>query len=845
MAISALLRFTQGTLVGSGIALSCLEGLTVQISNADNTGVGSWRLELLYEPPASHLGAVPGTPHLIAESGSGGVPTGSLLPTYGAFGCYRVHLTVWDGTGFTGNYAEDIRAIGIATPEGDLIPPPQLDPKPLKPPHPDELNFEGQPYGWAGAPLRSGSLVNNTLEKIARKVGVPAGQSVDQHLSPKPAYIMDFPKRVTTTTGYDYHVAMGPNDTTTGPYSVGDGIVSGTVGGTWRAHNLSSGRSSRFLIKDPTSGKVFLIRNSYNADTPDISDVLTLDPLVLNSTSNLFDLDLYAALGGVSCYALGGGYMWIGSPAGRVLKVSGASPGNSHGLYGTGYLPSPLTQLAYAPGGAPYPDAYGRVWALSPGGGVSRFSEANLAVPEIMAQIPSGYTGGLSAGLALEGDYIWSTFRSNSNGQLNLVRSLAEPALDNPLGLEIGPVDCQPMDVVYDPGTSLVFVYWQEGVASTYLGYTFNVYVGVYKYDIGSGSIVEVRKIQLPTSWGAGSHYNWNDQPTLNIFGGKCWGVTNGEAEPSHVGGNQANHNYPMVREYHIFNIDLTTLNLEDVTTEVQYQWDDPADTKAQVRYANTVGPWSTPNGRYTSWRYYSQDDVNPIVINLPPQPQNGDKVVFWDDRSDSGMAGLKVVSANPIQGHQDQATGTYFVLVHETNGWLMLEYRTEGNVGDWHVRGRSEGHGTGWDATRESAVYPRSNKHLVTRGSFNHYVESYTSWTKVFDLRQIVANMQWSPALNSWLQTIKYTVQLSPSEATWAAESFTGTLLVRRNGVTTTVLAQGTPENIGGTGTGSIAWSVSGTTSDLTLTATATYGGNTCWSVWLDCIASWGGYDS
>lgn len=124
----------------------------ITITNDDNTDVASWKIELLYQPPDSALGAVPGTPVVLAQATSN---TPSAQFTMDApDGCYRVVLYVWDGNGVMDT---DIRNVGVPNGRGIIIPPYQKLPDPLPLPatglsgnKPDELNFNGQLYGWLG-----------------------------------------------------------------------------------------------------------------------------------------------------------------------------------------------------------------------------------------------------------------------------------------------------------------------------------------------------------------------------------------------------------------------------------------------------------------------------------------------------------------------------------------------------------------------------------------------------------------------------------------------------------------------------------------------------------------------
>lgn len=156
MAATALLKFTQTPLTPpAGRALIVVAGTSVTIENGDPTDVGSWRLELLYGPPGSAFEVAPGTPTLLAENSNDDTPMSSITPDASAAylgECYRIRLTVWEDMGFSGAFDQDIRVIGTLTPNKSLVIPPYQklpDPFPLDD-KPDEMNFDGQPFGWSG-----------------------------------------------------------------------------------------------------------------------------------------------------------------------------------------------------------------------------------------------------------------------------------------------------------------------------------------------------------------------------------------------------------------------------------------------------------------------------------------------------------------------------------------------------------------------------------------------------------------------------------------------------------------------------------------------------------------------
>jgi hypothetical protein len=144
--VQALLQITQAANVGAdGEALIGNTAAAVVFSNADDTDVVLWKYELLYRPPGS---AVP-----LATQGPNTTSTFNMgTPTAAKPGCYRVRLTVEDAAG---NQDVDIRNFAVPTANRSwIIPPDQREPPPLPllgtGAKPDELNFEGQAFGWAG-----------------------------------------------------------------------------------------------------------------------------------------------------------------------------------------------------------------------------------------------------------------------------------------------------------------------------------------------------------------------------------------------------------------------------------------------------------------------------------------------------------------------------------------------------------------------------------------------------------------------------------------------------------------------------------------------------------------------
>ena len=180
MFVVALLKFSQGALTVSGQALIVtLTGGAVTIENDDNTGVKSWRIELLYGPPGSSWDAppAPGTPLLLAENSNSAVPTAVLTPDAAYPGCYRVRLTVWGLKNFAGVPDIDIRNFALLTPFSNSILFPyqkQPDPLPLTGAgaKDDELNFDAQPFGWGGDSDTSRRMLNESIKLMDSLVGL-------------------------------------------------------------------------------------------------------------------------------------------------------------------------------------------------------------------------------------------------------------------------------------------------------------------------------------------------------------------------------------------------------------------------------------------------------------------------------------------------------------------------------------------------------------------------------------------------------------------------------------------------------------------------------------------------
>jgi hypothetical protein len=148
MAITALLQFNQGIVPPvAGRALLGTVGTPVTVSNSNNANVTQWKFQLHYVP----VGLPASSALLLADYTQGPGGTNNIVFLPDVAGCYRWQLWVYDDLG---NVDTDIRNFGVALPGGFIKPPYQDLPKPLPlvgpGAKPDELNFLGQPFGWAG-----------------------------------------------------------------------------------------------------------------------------------------------------------------------------------------------------------------------------------------------------------------------------------------------------------------------------------------------------------------------------------------------------------------------------------------------------------------------------------------------------------------------------------------------------------------------------------------------------------------------------------------------------------------------------------------------------------------------
>jgi hypothetical protein len=233
MAATALIKFTQGALVGTpGQVVVGTTSTLVIVENDVNTGVNSWQIDLVYTPPGSTVPvAIP-----LAFNNNSSLPTTTFTPDVA--GPYRIVLKVWDTINRSGSPTDtDIRVFWIPdTKHGFLIPPYQKDPNPLPSlasgaPHakPNELNVDGQEFGWDGG--NTIGLLHSILTKLAQSEfdAIPdlAGSSPGQFLVVAGTGV--FPGFTFTDDGTDLWITkdLAPGGV---PTSVGLMKVDGTTG---------------------------------------------------------------------------------------------------------------------------------------------------------------------------------------------------------------------------------------------------------------------------------------------------------------------------------------------------------------------------------------------------------------------------------------------------------------------------------------------------------------------------------------------------------------------------------------------------------------------------------------
>ena len=189
--VAALIKFIQGlTVGGDGQALIGSVGTAVVINNVDNTDIEEWWIDLLYVEPTSVLGPItPGAPVSLGHA-LGPTPSANFNPDIP--GSYRVRILVRD---IVGNTDTDIRVFSVPLANGAILPPYQDDPRPLPSiasglpgAKPNEMNFNGQLYGWSGDSSPSRKLLNQQIrdaDASLNKVKINSSDIIAGYLNDK------------------------------------------------------------------------------------------------------------------------------------------------------------------------------------------------------------------------------------------------------------------------------------------------------------------------------------------------------------------------------------------------------------------------------------------------------------------------------------------------------------------------------------------------------------------------------------------------------------------------------------------------------------------------------------
>jgi hypothetical protein len=170
--MASLIKYTQAAITdvaGNAVKGTMTDGI-VTVSNGDNTGVASWKYELLYVPPGS---AIP-----LTTQGPGLTPT-FTFPQPDRPGSYRVRLTTTDASG---NTDVDIRCFCVPfTAFGLIIPPFQGNPIPLPMTgagsKPNEMNLGGQSLGYDGGTDDNYKMLYRALLELDRVLNLVAPQA--------------------------------------------------------------------------------------------------------------------------------------------------------------------------------------------------------------------------------------------------------------------------------------------------------------------------------------------------------------------------------------------------------------------------------------------------------------------------------------------------------------------------------------------------------------------------------------------------------------------------------------------------------------------------------------------
>jgi hypothetical protein len=174
---TALIKHTQGALIGDGEAIAGVPSVLVEVENSNNAGVASWRIDLVYTPPGGSVSAaVP-----LALNANDSTPYASYTPD-AVPGCYRSVLKVYPEPNYGGDPDTDIRNFVLRDPVYGMVFPPYQALPPKLPvvgsgiagSKPDELNLDGQPFGWDGDGTE-GLLLDFMRSVVSGEIGDRSG----------------------------------------------------------------------------------------------------------------------------------------------------------------------------------------------------------------------------------------------------------------------------------------------------------------------------------------------------------------------------------------------------------------------------------------------------------------------------------------------------------------------------------------------------------------------------------------------------------------------------------------------------------------------------------------------
>jgi len=461
MAIS-LIKFTQGTNTDAAghALLGTIAGGPVTVENGgDNTNTLSWRIELLYAPPESGMPT-----GVVASNANDANPTFAFTPD--ATGCYRFRLTVWTGVSYSGTQNVDIRNFAVPLSEKIVQPPYQTHPPTLPiqgsgypGEKPDELNFGGQPYGWAGDDDPTRKLLHQQLAELNELVARVPAVTNDAILAAVSNIQMSVPLKMNFDDAGNIWVGDGNlldnTDPTNGVIS-GPTIPSPTLSRAWTYPQVSDAHQRTIAaVYSPVTDTIFAVR--YIGQGTHIHELTKTSPI----TEVRPPVDLLTTSDARNIIT-GGGYLWVAS-LNQVWRVNPST-------YYTGGIDvvadgSSTTPAGYNDGAllfiedTIFGDGFGRFfYTTASDGGIHRFHsdtlvhEASFTMPDTPAYevAPPAYdpTKG-RIGVVYDG----------SSTGINFVTFDADTLGDNLRSIDLSSYGQQYFSVAYEPVSDTYWIY--------------------------------------------------------------------------------------------------------------------------------------------------------------------------------------------------------------------------------------------------------------------------------------------------------------------------------------------------------------------------------------------------